>query len=331
MEGQLHRVARRGFTLIELLVVVAINGVLIALLLPAVQAARESARRMQCLNHLNQLSIAVHNHQIAIGSFPSGIAQRQFSSSPQYRGATLFVEVLPYMEDSSLADIWEFENPIKNAEGGAEARSAIVQSKLICPTDTIAANPIERNGLYYALGSYGGNGGTYSYHPDRAAVDGIFHATGAGSRPASNQRPMKPKDITDGLSRTILLGERSHDDTNFNSFVEAGVSKHSLKKWGWWAASTGKRAVGHVTLSSLVPINYKMPVSYANRSSVTPPATDSGAFEYYGDRRLSAFGSNHSGGANFCFADGSARFLADELPLDQLQALTTRNGQEETK
>lgn len=319
---------RHGFTLVELLVVIAIVGALIAMMLPAVQAARESARRTQCVNHLHQLSIATFNHQSALGPFPSGIAQRQFGSSPQYRGATLFVEILPYLEDRSLADIWDFDDPIRNAEGGPDSRSAIAQPEFICPSDSIETNPVERNGLYYALGSYGGNGGTYSYHPDRASIDGVFHATGPGSRPVSNQRPVEPKDICDGLSCTLLLGERSHEDANFRSFVEAGIAKHSLEEWGWWAASTGKRAVGHVTLSSLVEINYMMPVEYTNRAKASPPASDSGAMEYYGDRRLSCFGSNHPGGANFSFADGSGRFLADDLPLQQLQALSTRSGEE---
>src|SRR5215813_12720445 len=101
--------ARRalGFTLVELLVVIAIIGVLVALLLPAVQMAREAARRMQCSSHERQLALAAHSFHDVNRAFPPGVYQLKFSAAPQFRGVTLFVKLLPYLEQASLAQGWD--------------------------------------------------------------------------------------------------------------------------------------------------------------------------------------------------------------------------------
>jgi prepilin-type processing-associated H-X9-DG protein len=192
----------------------------------------------------------------------------------------------------------------------------------------LQADPVVRGGTTYALTSYGGNGGTWSYFPDQATTDGMFHTTGSGSEPVANQKEVRVQDIADGQSNTLLLGERNHTDPNYASFIAAGWTGQELANWGWWAASTGRRAIGHVTLSSAVPINFTLRFSPATGASAVPPASDSASFVYHDDRRLSAYGSNHPGTANFTFADSSSRALADTLPLDVLQALSTRAGKE---
>src|SRR5438552_1850313 len=103
---------RRGFTLVELLVVIAIIGVLVALLLPAVQMAREAARRTQCTNHQRQLALAAHNFHDINRAFPPGVYQLKFSAAPQFRGISVYVKLLPYLEQANLAQGWDETDPL---------------------------------------------------------------------------------------------------------------------------------------------------------------------------------------------------------------------------
>ena len=167
--------SERAFTLVELLVVMAIIGVLIAILLPAVQAAREAARRAQCANNLKQLALAAHNYHDAHGIFPPGLNQFTASSSPRFRGTSLFTFLLPYLEQGNVLAGWDYGRPLNNTRGGADAPSATVLPVFLCPSDVIEENPVVVAGRYYGMTSYGGNGGTRSYDPDLAACDGVFH------------------------------------------------------------------------------------------------------------------------------------------------------------
>ena len=244
-------VSRRAFTLVELLVVVAIIGVLAGLLLPAIQAARESGRRTQCLNQLRQLGVAASSYAADRKTFPGGMQQWNINSSVTYRGIPLFVELLPYMEYKSLLANWHYDNPLLNCTQGPQSNTAPVIPTLVCPSDAIAINPITdtTHGWVYGLSSYGGNGGTRSYFPPLATADGVFFTTGPGSEPNTNQRPVRPEDITDGLSHTLLFGERSHYDPNYDSFNDQGWGD-LLDQWGWWGASADRRVIGHLTMSA---------------------------------------------------------------------------------
>ena len=312
-----------AFTLVELLVVIAIVGVLIALLLPAVQAAREASRRTHCQNNLRQIGIALHSFESARRTFPPGVEQTQFPVAPVYRGSSLFVFILPHMEAAGIARRWDFDDPATNTVGGTSSLSATHVPLLVCPADAIDPVPVQQGGAHYALTSYGGNGGTRSYFPTAATADGLFHTTGPASEPASGQSPVKVKQITDGLSHTLLAGERSHDDPPFEQFANMAWTQ-SLKTWGWWAPAGGRKAIGHVTLSAAVPINYRLPFTPESASSADPPVTDGVSLAHHGDLRLCAFGSSHPGGANFVFADGSLQFLDESLNLDVLGRLATR-------
>ena len=167
----------RGFTLIELLVVIAIIAVLIALLLPAVQAARAAARRIQCTNNLKQLALAAMNYESTNGIFPPG--QMKLTTKPP-SGVTLFVGLLPFMEQQPLYNAWNFNYLYDNLYGST-ARSATVIGGLLCPADIIPANPIQ-NGTtsneWYGITSYGGNAGSQSHPFSAVTSDGIFFYTG---------------------------------------------------------------------------------------------------------------------------------------------------------
>jgi len=311
-----------------LLVVVAIIGVLVSILLPAVQAARESARRMQCQNQLRQLALATHEYHDAQLMFPSGVDQSLFPTPPVYRCFSLFTYLLPYLEETSRALQWELADPLLNTTGGTGARTAAVVGTFVCPSDVLPENPIlSSQGWYQALTSYGGSGGTRSYFLPSATVDGIFHTTGPASEPVLRQRAIRFADVTDGTSSTLLLGERSHSDINFESFGEAGWVDR-LSQWGWWAVSAGRKAVGHVTMSTYAPLNYRLPFNFAGRNTAVPSASDPNVFQYYFDKRICAWGSNHPGGANLAFADGSIRFVGEQIALPTLQSLGTRAGGE---
>ena len=317
----------RAFTLVELLVVITITGTLMALMLSAIHSSREASRRAQCLNNVRQLAAAALNFHAARETFPPGLEQDEFSSRPRYRGTSLFTFLLPYLGNGSILTDWNYDAPMENTHGGAKARSAKVISGLICPCDPIEENPVAVEGRYFGMTSYGGNGGTRSFHPEFATCDGVFHTTGSASVPEPNQQPVSLSMIRDGGNCTLLFGERSHVDHNLESFAHASWAD-SLDTLGRWAAIGGRKRIGDVTMSGFVPINYRIPVDYEHREEAEPPMTSSRDFAAYEDRRTCAFGSNHGGGANFAFVDGSARFLSEDLPLDTLQALCTRNGSE---
>lgn len=317
----------RGFTLVELLVVIAIIGVLLALLLPAVQSARGAARRSQCANNLHQLAVAAHNYHAAKREFPHGLYQFEVSASPRFRGTSLFTYLLPFFEEGQLLAGWDYEYPLKNSDGGAAAKTATVLQVLLCPSDAIEKNPVDVAGRWYGLTSYGGNGGTRSVQPNFSLADGLFHTTGPASEPQPNQRPVKLKDVADGASHTLLLGERSHRDPNLATFIYQAWGE-SIDYLGRWAAIGGRQRIGDVTMSAYAPINYRIPFSYDNRAGANPPANSSQDFAEYLDRRTGAYGSEHAGGANFALADGSVRFVSETLPQNVLLELSTRAGGE---
>jgi prepilin-type processing-associated H-X9-DG protein/prepilin-type N-terminal cleavage/methylation domain-containing protein len=235
-------------TLIELLVVIAIVGVLVALLLPAIQAARESARRAACLNNLRQLGLASQHYHEAHNKFPTGARLPIYVNARPTDGTNLWVELFPYFEQDDLHGRWDYSDNRKNIAGGTNATQA---------------------------------------------------------------------QVMEGSSNTLLFGERFHYDPSFDRNqpnIVPGIPQ--MAEMGHWTYVAHEGAMAHVTLHSAVAINYQMP--------------------FNGDRaalynRVCAFGSGHPGGANFAFADGSVRFVAEELPLEQLQALSTRAGEEVVK
>jgi prepilin-type processing-associated H-X9-DG protein len=292
--------------LIELLVVIAIIGVLIALLLPAVQAAREAARRVQCLNNLKQLALAAANYAETHGALPMGGFWRPgytFDGMDNAHG--FLVCLLPYVEQKTLYDAYNFSmngNNYCNFTVGA-----VGVSTFWCPSDgsvsggaALAASsvyldaPASAPTIRIQYSSYGSNVGPWFVYPalgDPDYVAGIQGMQGV----IYLQSSIRFADITDGLSATMLLGERAHG--------LIGPPRQDL--WSWMAASI------RTSLTTQFPMNPKVRC----QDFVLPFGSEDLPPTSY----LVAASSFHPGGCNFAFADGSVRFIKDSVdswPID---------------
>jgi prepilin-type N-terminal cleavage/methylation domain-containing protein/prepilin-type processing-associated H-X9-DG protein len=331
---------RRAFTLVELLVVIAIVGVLIGLILPAVQKVRAAAARISCANNLRQLGLAALAYHDRHHTFPPGVERPIISPQTPTRQASLFVYLLPDIEQENVYQRWDFADPAANWSGSPPLAATVIPI-LMCPADYNIDNPQDRGGgQMVAMTSYGGNGGTRSMNPESAKADGIFHETGKLSRPARGQKPIRLAQVTDGASNTILFGERYHRDGAWNTWLAApfipppNPPMLSIDGYGVWAP-VGLHAIADVTLSGYATLNYGTPVAWYPPPPVPPPGITPPPppipwpdFQPYYELRLSAFGSGHQGGANFCLADGSVHFVSQTIALAVLQAYCTRSGDE---
>jgi prepilin-type processing-associated H-X9-DG protein len=309
-------------TLVELLVVIAIIGALMSILLPAVQGSRESARRASCLNHMRQLGLASQHYHDVNKKFPTGARLPIDVAGRPTDGVNLWVELLLYFEQDNLHRWWDYNDNRKNVAGGTNAVQAQVIEILLCPSDPLPERVVEMTAAnaaltpswswgFYGMSSYGGNAGTRSVPPgpppDFPGItrDGIIFIDSS----------VRLSHVTDGSSKTLLFGERFHHDPEFDLLrpvVLPGVAPlAALGRWGFVAGVGG--AMANVTLHAAAKINYEAPAGADNVAM---------------QNRTCAFGSGHPGGANFAFADGSARFVAEDLPLELLQALSTRAGEE---
>jgi len=340
------RQRRCGFTLVELLVVIAIIGVLVALLLPAVQAAREAARRTQCLNGLKQLAIAAQNHHDAKKAFPLGMEMAPGLATTR---ATFFVRLLPYLEQNALYSGWDFKTAAANVTANAAtSRAATLIPALVCPSDQFRENPYQvaggpeafpsqtsagAVGGAYSGTSYAGNYGEGSYFakfsqfpirpngvlfvsgsdPQLAAPGGAMHALVENHR---DLEPVRIAAITDGTSSTLLMGEKYHHDEFFDSWTggNSNMKMHQVSAWGW---SGGMKGAAHVFCSAAVPIN-------STAASFTTSVNNIAAQ----DKRYNAWGSGHPGGVCLSFCDSSVRFASDSLDLLTLARISTRAGEE---
>lgn len=298
-----------GFTLVELLLVIAIVAVVVALLIPAVQGVRSAAQRASCANNLRQLGLAAHMYHNDNKQFPPGAnisnGVSYFSPLPPVIPApnmeTLFEFLLPYLEQGNLYQALKLQTGYDNASPPFSAGSNVVPV-LLCPADTGPSQVVNTQFFTQTYGatSYGGNPGLYSYNvyvtPGFPRTDqvGVFYI---------NSR-VRQEDVTDGLSQTLLFGERTRVDP---IFPDLAVFLRG------WSAVVIETAAPWCLIGAAEPINWTLP---------TNPTT----IEKTG--RVATYGSNHPGGANFCFGDNSVRFLVNSTELTILQALSTRAGGE---
>jgi len=335
----------RGFTLIELLVVIAIIAILIALLLPAVQKVREAAARTQCASNLKQLGLGVHNHEIVNKAFPVGMEMMAGLNTTK---STFFISLLPYIEQNGLHSQWDFLNPANNVAASMTSSRAAARIPLyVCPTDHLPVNPFQLSGPptafpstsacgavagFYSATSYAGNYGEGSYYTRNSQFpikpNGVFYLTGADSSLApvpsgtlhtlaANHKDLgavKPAMITDGLSATLMIGERHHRDNFFDTWTSnnGGLKMHQISAWAW---AGGMKGAAHIFASSAVPLN-------KNADFYSPSANNINSQ----DKRLNGWGSGHTGGVNFVLCDGSVRFISEAVDQLNLVRLSTRNG-----
>jgi prepilin-type N-terminal cleavage/methylation domain-containing protein/prepilin-type processing-associated H-X9-DG protein len=311
----------RGFTLIELLVVIAIIAVLIALLLPAVQAAREAARRSQCVNNLKQMGLALANYETSNSSYPPGSIKYgagTLTDCTVQRHHTMFALMLPFMEQSTIWSSINFNLPavdttspygLGNANGAASNSTGYNQkvASYLCPSDNQQPfSPGSTPG--YPQTSYAGvlgnddvyhwfNGCPASPSP-QIASDGMFNA----------DYTYRVADVTDGLSNTLYMGETSRfkNDPDGNFFYDWSTD-------GWYGS-----AVPTVTRINSLALTIARP----NAPFLTPePGGDATFFQnWWQDPALQlqnmgqwGFRSQHPGGVNFLFGDGSVHFIKDSI------------------
>jgi prepilin-type N-terminal cleavage/methylation domain-containing protein/prepilin-type processing-associated H-X9-DG protein len=299
----------RGFTLIELLVVIAIIAVLIALLLPAVQSAREAARRIQCVNNLKQLALAMHNYNDVNGSFPMGDQFGYWTGGWVRQNAGPFLAMAAYIEQANAYNCYNTQVFLYVADNATV--NGIGLSTLWCPSDgdvvgkRYGGQPTDGwddSPIPMTFTSYGGNAGVLFYYAGRGIPQalasqntGIFeHAGRPPQKPGSepNGKVVKLGDITDGTSNTVLMGEKCYTKAT------EGTDWWSPN---WW--TTG--LLGDGAYSALFPPNFFKSRAAAYLVPRMFPTTDS--------NYTCTATSLHPGGCNFAMCDGSVRFIKDSI------------------
>ena len=297
---------RRAFTLIELLVVIAIIAILVGLLLPAVQKVREAAARISCTNNLKQIALAAHGYHDATTRFPT-------ANTATFGSA--FTELLPYIEQENIGRRY---NPLvgptdtTDADGDGFSNAGLGSSELKvfrCPS--MVPPPVPT--AFPGWSSYAvciGNQPNPFFPPgsggNPAFDNGVFvRRIGGGGGVATGQQGVQMTAVTDGTSNTILVGEMGFQlkDYLFTSGPNVGAIRGGNTQWVWGYASYSFGSTGVMF----------------NTTTGTPANVTA---------RLGAFRGDHTGGANFAFADGSVRFLSNSTPATAYNAMGTRDGGE---
>ncbi len=336
---------RRAFTLVELLVVIAIIGILIGLLLPAINSAREAGRRAQCANNCKQLGLACINYNEAKGRFPPGVmlpkGQNPWDTTTW--GANWVIQTLPFTENGPLYKMYDPTKAI-SSPSNLILRSSRIPS-MLCPSDAYynskPYNPVNRSseGLNWSRGNYASNGSVQQLQPSPPADKDSGNLPNGNPPsfvgPGSNgwsvpwlrgvmgvNESSAPKDITDGLSHTCLLGE-----------VRAGLVP--VDRRGTWAmgAVGASLMYGNGSTDDHGPNtpNDKADDLIECSEIETYMSADQLAFEHMGcynsSNNQGVFRSKHSGGVNICLCDGSVYFISDNVNVSTTWDYTVSDGQ----
>jgi prepilin-type N-terminal cleavage/methylation domain-containing protein len=316
-----------GFTLVELLVVIAIIGVLIALLLPAVQAAREAARRAQCSNNMKQIGIALHNYHDINSALPFATGPKKGSTTRSWRSWS--VALFPFMEQQSPYDSLKFGNGYSfdpDASAGPHDNFTVLNglkiSGLYCPSSDREKTRTDSTYILQII-NYAGIAGSY-YDPNNiTTASSPFIAAGSSSGTVSTNGTIIPYDpgstgasiiglanLTDGTSNTVCFAEQSKlvKSTSDNKFAERGASGH---RGAGWNASSADQWEGNITT-----VRWKINAVCPNTTGCQQP--------YHSSTIIT---SNHSGGAQFGVGDGSVRFISETTDETILYSITSRNDQ----
>jgi prepilin-type N-terminal cleavage/methylation domain-containing protein len=337
---------RRAFTLVELLVVIAIIGVLVALLLPAVQQAREAARRMSCQNNLKQLGVALHNHHDVKLTFPTGALNTGQNPDPVY--TTWSIEILPFMEQQALYNQYDQTQFNHHPTNRLVGQQRLVAHE--CPSDPHrfkleppASGPDTtnnwRHGSYRAVSGICGNpvghGAWDTFEPHLwpgGAMDrawrGVLHSTAtayngipnqtkmatavAGASVAQMGAPERFQNITDGTSNSLMVGELTFIDVT--------------RRGTFWAYGYASYNQSSICLESR-QLSHKY-----GANTPTPLPNGTGCFGtpgLYGDQMCKRnFGALHNNNINFVMADGSLRAISYNVDLTVARAMGTIEGGE---
>lgn len=334
----MRRHPQSAFTLVELLVVIAIIGILIALLLPAVQAAREAARRSQCTNNLKQLALALHNYHDTYQTFPRYCQLLAMPNAASQRAYSVHVKILPYIEQQALQD--RITQLSSNYYSEATVANSLVWDTPIspfkCPSDQDQRNyygtPNNRGVCSYPVCS----GSNIGWDVSESHQNGVFHRI----------TETKIADIFDGTSNTILIAEHVLGDgdnalwtepadvatgvawTGPLSTIAGPITQSILDDYGkkcYANRTTHSSAAGgryhlanytYTVFNTLAPPNWQYPSCFVTLAGIG------------NCRGVIPARSRHPGGVNHALTDASVRFISDTIELGLYQGLGTANGKE---
>ena len=299
---------RKGFTLIELLVVIAIIAILIALLLPAVQQAREAARRTQCKNNLKQLGVALHNYSDTHRSFAPGAIFMGTGTAPESGrdanwGATWVVMILPFIEQGNLHDTYDFSTTARNNNNTATSPLRANLAAMKCPSHPEVTSLLTQDDTGFAKGNYAacvGAGSLLERDDFNDSQRGCFSVVG--------QFGARFGDVTDGTSNSVLLSE----------IVAVNSGSDDRGAWGWCTGPTfsGRAYPGGTSDPVLTPnTRNAVDASHYSWNRTSGPYNARSNPDAAANSGVAAR-SYHSGGVQACMADGSVRFFSDSINQD---------------